>query len=118
MTTAGSNKYPQPCPHAFIKYITGSDLKNYFSSLKPKPTKKKPFSFDRFNMIVMPIFKFFEEDFKKDTEKNLQTLDLWLSFIKSQKSQNLNTLFETQLNLYLVLSTETVMKAKVFIHMT
>lgn len=69
----------------------------------------------------MPIFKFLEEENmenKSDSEKTLKTLDLWLNFVKSQKNQNLNTLFETQLNLYLVLSTETVMKAKVFIFMT
>jgi len=41
-----------------------------------------------------------------------------LQFVKSQKEQNLNTIFESQLNLYLVLSEDSVMKAKVFVFMT
>jgi DNA repair ATPase RecN len=46
--------------HAFIEYITGKDLSKYMASLKPKPTKKKPLSFERLTMIVIPIFKYFE----------------------------------------------------------
>lgn len=41
-----------------------------------------------------------------------------MQFVKSQKEQNLNTIFESQLNLYLVLSEDSVMKAKVFVFMT
>ena len=100
-------------PHAFIEYLTSKDLSKYMASLKPKPTKKKPLSFDRLAMIVIPIFKFFEKNYKNDGAKILKTLEQWLNFVKSQE-QNLNTVFESQLNLYLVLSEETVMKSIVF----
>ena len=55
---------------------------------------------------------------KQDLAKITKTLQVWLQFITSQKEQNLNTLFESQLNLYLVLSESTVMKSIVFQHMT
>lgn len=102
--------------HAFIEYITGKDLSGYMASLKPKPTKKKPLSFDRLSLIVIPIFKYFEEEkvFKSDNAKILKTLDLWLNFVKGSKEQSVNTVFETQLNLFLVLSENTVMKSIVF----
>ena len=71
--------------HSFIEYITSKDLAGYLSSLKPKPTKKKPLSFDRLSMIIIPIFKYFEDEkvFKSDNAKILKTLDLWLNFVKS-----------------------------------
>ena len=83
--------------HSFIEYITGKDLSGYMASLKPKPTKKKPLSFDRLSMIIIPIFKYFEDEkvFKSDNAKILKSLDLWLNFVKSQKDQSVNTLFET-----------------------
>jgi hypothetical protein len=71
--------------HSFIEYITSKDLAGFMSSLKPKPTKKKPLSFDRLSMIIIPIFKYFEDEkvFKSDNAKILKTLDLWLNFVKS-----------------------------------
>lgn len=71
--------------HSFIEYITSKDLAGFMSSLKPKPTKKKPLSFDRLSMIIIPIFKYFEDEkvFKSDNVKILKTLDLWLNFVKS-----------------------------------
>ena len=83
--------------HSFIEYITGKDLSGYMSSLKPKPTKKKPLSFERLSMIIIPIFKYFEDEkvFKSDNARINKTLDLWLTFVKSQKEQSVNTLFET-----------------------
>ena len=83
MTASGSRKYPVPDAHAFIEYVTSKDLSKYLSSLKPKPTKKKPFSFDRFNIIVMPVFKYLEGNIKKDAPKINASLDLWLNFIKN-----------------------------------
>lgn len=71
--------------HSFIEYITGKDLAGFMSSLKPKPTKKKPLSFERLSMIIIPIFKYFEDEkiFKNDNARILKTLDLWLNFVKS-----------------------------------
>ena len=71
--------------HSFIEYITSKDLAGYLSSLKPKPTKKKPLSFERLSMIIIPIFKYFEDEkvFKSDNARILKTLDLWLNFVKS-----------------------------------
>ena len=73
--------------HAFIEYITGKDLEKYLSTLKPKPTKKKPLSFERLAMIVIPIFKYFEEEkvFKAENVKILKTLETWLKFVQGQK---------------------------------
>ena len=50
-----------------------------------KPTKKKPLSFERLSMIIIPIFKYFEDEkvFKSDNARILKTLDLWLNFVKS-----------------------------------
>lgn len=104
-------------PHGFIAYITGKDLAAYMTALKPKPTKRKPLSFDRLAILVIPIFKYFEGVYKTEGPKVLKTLEVWLSFIQSQSEQNLNTLFESQLNLYLVLSEETAMKSVVFQHL-
>ena len=71
--------------HSFIEYITSKDLAGYLSSLKPKPTKKKPLSFERLSMIIIPIFKYFEDEkvFKSDNASFPKTLDLWLNFVKS-----------------------------------
>ena len=71
--------------HSFIEYITSKDLAGYLSSLKPKPTRKKPLSFERLSMIIIPIFKYFEDEkvFKSDNARILKTLDLWLNFVKS-----------------------------------
>ena len=70
--------------HSFIDYITGKDLEKYMSTLKPKPTKKKPMSFDRLAMIVIPIFKYFEDEkvFKAENVKIIKTLDTWLKFVQ------------------------------------
>jgi hypothetical protein len=83
--------------HAFIEYITSKDLQKYMSSLKPKATKKKPLSFDRLSVIIIPIFKFFEQEkeFKSESQKIIKTLELWLSFVKDCKEQTKNTIFET-----------------------
>ena len=55
------------------------------SSLKPKPTKKKPLSFDRLAMIIIPIFKYFEQEkvFKSESQKIVKTLEMWLKFVQS-----------------------------------
>jgi hypothetical protein len=57
------------------------------SSLKPKPTKKKPLSFDRLAMIVIPIFKYFEQEklFKAENAKIIKSLETWLKFVQGQK---------------------------------
>jgi len=51
-------------PHGFIDFITEKELRNYIETLKPKGIKKKPMylSFDRLNMMIMTIFKFFESE--------------------------------------------------------
>lgn len=64
MTSGGTKKNPVPDAHAFVKYVTGNDLKSYIAGLKPKATKKKPLSFDRLNIILMSVLKFLEEKIK------------------------------------------------------
>jgi len=115
---SSGKKNAAPDAYGFVKYVTNGDLKTYIGGLKPKATKKKPLSFDRLNIIMMSVFKFLEEKIKKEPKQVLESLDAWLQFVKSQKEQNLNTIFESQLNLYLVLSEDSVMKAKVFVFMT
>ena len=50
--------------HGFIDYLASNDLQEHIQSLKSVAVKKKPLSFQRFNLIVMPCFKYFESDSK------------------------------------------------------
>ena len=45
-------------------------------------------------MMVLPIFKYFENEKSTETAKNKKSLDLWVSYIISHKNINLNTMFE------------------------
>jgi hypothetical protein len=83
-----------PDAYGFIDYIVSKDLEAYIQTLKPKATKKKPLSFERLNMMVLPIFKYFENEKSTETAKNKKSLDLWVSYIISHKNINLNTMFE------------------------
>ena len=87
------------------------------SGLRAKATKKQPLSFERLCIIVMPVFKLLEQK-KQDINKATSSLKNWLKFIESQQHLSLNTVFESMLNLYLVLDINTVMKALSFVQMT
>lgn len=54
------NNEKNPDAFGFIDYIVSKDLSPYLQGLKPKGTKKKPLSFERLNLMVMPVFKYFE----------------------------------------------------------
>lgn len=64
----------------------------------------------------MPCFKFFETE-DKEGKKSKDALEKWFKLVKAHPIINLNTMFETMLNLYLVLSSETSLKSQVFISM-
>jgi len=50
-----------PDAHGFMAYISSDEMVNkYFNQLKFKSTKKRPLSFERLNLIVFPVFKYFE----------------------------------------------------------
>ena len=52
-----------PDAYAFMEYITSAAFqKDCLPLLKPKGTKKKPLSFERLNIMVMAIFKYFESE--------------------------------------------------------
>lgn len=84
-----------PDAYGFIDYIVSKDLEEYIQTLKPKGTKKKPLSFERLNMMILPIFKYFESEKKSDMNKNKKSLEAWISMVQSHKNINLNTMFET-----------------------
>lgn len=112
-----NDKKKGPDAYAFIDYLTSKELSGPVGSLNYKKiTKKKPLNFDRLNMIIMAVFKYMEADKRGEMAKVKVTLDKWCTFVVSLQSPNLNSnaIFETLLNLYLVLGSETSLKAQVF----
>jgi len=67
--------------------------------------------------MVMPIFKYFESEKAKELKKVEETLALYIDLVLNHTNINVNAQFETMLNLYLVLGTETVLKSTMFITM-
>ena len=88
-----------PDAYGFIEYITSDDFQaSCLPLLKPKGTKKKPLSFERLNIMVMAIFKFFEslvEVKKGDKQRMKECLAAWLQVIQNQKSISVNSQFES-----------------------
>ena len=50
----------KPDVYGFMAYISSDEMSSHINSLKQKATKKKPFSFERFSCVVIPIFKYLE----------------------------------------------------------
>lgn len=111
------NNKKEPDAFGFIDYIVSKELSTYIQGLKPKGTKKKPLSFERLNLMVMPIFKYFESEKAKEITNMAESLDKYVDLVLNHTNINTNTQFETMLNLYLVLGTETVLKSTMFINM-
>jgi len=63
-----------PNAYAFLAYLASKDLEAHILSLKQKATKKKPFSFERLSLVLLPIFKFFETK-KVGGEGEIQKID-------------------------------------------
>jgi hypothetical protein len=93
MDTLNNDKNPDA--FGFIEYIASKDLSAYIQGLKPKGTKKKPLSFERLNLMVMPIFKYFESDKAKEIKKIEETLKIYLDLVLNHTNINTNTQFET-----------------------
>lgn len=109
-----NDKKRGPDAYGFIDYLTSKDMNGPLSTLNYKKiTKKRPFNFDRLNMIVMAMFKYMEAEKKGEIAKVKAALDKWCTCVIELQSTNLNTnaIFETLLNLYLVLGTDTSLKA-------
>jgi hypothetical protein len=51
----GTGKKSGADAYGFINYLTGKELNPYIQVVKVKPTKKKPLSFERLNMVIMTI---------------------------------------------------------------
>ena len=88
----------EPDCHGFIDYLASKELEKHLNTLKVKPTKRKPLSYERLNFMVMPIFKYFETD--KVSEKGQMplikaSLTKWLDFLMGHKGVNLNAVFES-----------------------
>lgn len=67
--------------------------------------------------MVMPIFKYFESEKAKEITTMAESMDKYVDLVLNHTNINTNTQFETMLNLYLVLGTETVLKSTMFINM-
>jgi len=67
-------------------------------------------------MLTVPIIKYMEAEKKGEITKVKATLDKWLKFVESLQTKNLsvNACFESMLNLYLALASDTSLKAQVF----
>tara|TARA_B110000285_G_scaffold228461_1_gene291474 strand:+ start:1091 stop:1360 length:270 start_codon:yes stop_codon:yes gene_type:complete len=85
------NDKKNPDAFGFIEYIASKDLSTYIQSLKPKGTKKKPLSFERLNLMVMPIFKYFESEKAKEIKKVEETLSIYLDLVLNHTNINTNT---------------------------
>ena len=48
------------------KILSANIADKYLSTLKSKPTKKKPLSNERMNFMIMPVFKYLES--KRDSK--------------------------------------------------
>jgi hypothetical protein len=88
----------EPDCHGFIEYLAGNELEKHLLTLKVKPTKRKPLSYERLNFMVMPIFKYFET--QKVGEKGqmpviIASLNRWLNFLINHRGVNLNAIFES-----------------------
>ena len=84
------NNKTNPDAFGFIQYIASKQLSSYIQSLKPKGTKKKPLSFERLNLMVMPIFKYLESDFSSELAKVSSTLDLYIDLVLNHTNINVN----------------------------
>lgn len=80
----------------FLECITSKDMEKYMHVLQPKATKKKPLSFERLNMVVMPLIQYLEsEKTKNELAKTVQSVNTWLDFVQAHPNLNLNTQFES-----------------------
>mmetsp|Transcript_11460 Transcript_11460/g.19393 ORF Transcript_11460/g.19393 Transcript_11460/m.19393 type:complete len:111 (+) Transcript_11460:280-612(+) len=91
------------------------EMKMFVGELPPKTTRKRTFSFERLNLLVMPLIKFKEGE--KDLASFTTVVKEWLQFLQGLKNISINTQFESMLNLYLLLSEATVLKSVIFVSM-
>jgi hypothetical protein len=71
-------------------------MESHINSLQPKATKKKPLSFERLSMIVMPLIQYLEtERPKSELPKTKEIVGKWLDLVEGHQGLNLNTQFET-----------------------
>lgn len=52
-----------------MDYLAGEELHPYLQQVKAKPTKKKPMHFERLNMVIMTILKYFESEMVTSNNK-------------------------------------------------
>lgn len=111
-----------PDAFGFVDYLTGKELDPYIQAVKWKASKKKPMLFERLNMVIMTVLKYFESEIEglknpSDQKPFIDSLSSWIRTIKEHQNLNVNSQFEAMLNIYLVLGTQTTMKSTVFIAM-
>ena len=80
-----TSKKGGPDAHAFMDYVTGKDMSGYIQAIKIKPTKSKPMSFERLNMVIMTIVKYFESVMvtqkQEDHKNSIDCLNKWIQTI-------------------------------------
>ena len=69
--------------------MTGKEMNPYIQAIKVKPTKKKPMSFERLNMVIMTVMKYFESEIEASKNQNdqkaqVETLHKWIKTINDQ----------------------------------
>lgn len=83
--------------YGFVEYLGSADILPHIHSLKQKATKKKPFSFERLSLVMLPIFRFFELK-KMGNEGELakieKALAQWVKILQSHPGISVNTKFE------------------------
>jgi hypothetical protein len=111
----------QPDAYGFLAFIAGKEMSLYMNSLKQKATKKKPFTFDRLCFVIIPIFKYLEhlktEGNKGEMDRINAAIDSWFSIVNNQPNINMNSRFESILNIYHVLGSSTSLKSVIFMRM-
>jgi len=121
-TLIGNSKKGGADAYGFMNYLTGKEMNPYIQVVKVKPTKKKPLSFERLNMVIMTIIQYFESEIeasKNQSDQKTQTdaLQKWIKTITGHQNLSVNTQFESMLNIYLVLNTLTTLKTTIFLAM-
>lgn len=68
-----------------MDYLTSAEMNGYIQAVKIKPTKSKPMSFERLNMVIMTIIKYFESIMigqkQEDQKVSIECLSKWIQTI-------------------------------------
>ena len=107
--------------HEFISFLCTADVKTHIYELRKTATKKKPFSFERLCLMILPLVKYFEVTCKTEAElgRAFDSICKWIALVEADTNEtiNLNAKFEAILNIFLILDGSTVLKAHMFLQL-